>query len=104
MVEIEIIGVRARPPFTCLRPGLGINRSRHGPVINTYEYNLYIKLSQKFSNYGIAVVKQGEQRAQGELMPYVIKAVQEQQTELDQLKEENEELKQRLALLELKLK
>ena len=47
MVEIEIIGVRARPPFPCLRPGLDINRSRHRPVIASYKHSPYINLSHK---------------------------------------------------------
>ena len=42
--------------------------------------------------------------AQGEFMPYLVKAMQEQQSEIKSLKYENEELKQRLVILEAKLK
>ena len=38
--------------------------------------------------------------AQGEFMPYVVKAIQEQQSEIEQLKSENEMMKQRLARME----
>lgn len=40
--------------------------------------------------------------AQGEFMPYVIKAIQEQQQEIGELKQENQKLRQRLAALEAK--
>ena len=40
--------------------------------------------------------------AQGEFMPYIIKAMQEQQAQIESLKSENNELKQRLEALEPK--
>lgn len=47
MAEIKIIGVRAIPPFPCLRPGLDINRSQHGPVIRNKMAIDYLNLSPK---------------------------------------------------------
>jgi len=41
--------------------------------------------------------------AQGEFMPYVVKAIQEQQSEIEELKSENQMLKQRMAMLEAKV-
>jgi len=41
------IWVRAIPPFSCLKPGLDINRSRHEPVIRNNMPLSYINLSPK---------------------------------------------------------
>ena len=41
---IKKIRVRARPPFLYLRPGLGINRSRHRPIMLYNRYNKYLNL------------------------------------------------------------
>lgn len=60
MAEIEIIGVRARPPFPCLRPGLDINRSRHRPVIASYKHSPYINLSLERCNVGIGTTSPTE--------------------------------------------
>jgi len=45
MAEIRMIRVRARPPFPCLRPGLGIDRSRHGPFTLVIMISWYKKFS-----------------------------------------------------------
>ena len=57
MVKIEMIRVRARPPFLCLRHGFvqqlmlltmkGINVSRHRPFTNSMNITDYIKLSSE---------------------------------------------------------
>lgn len=42
--------------------------------------------------------------AQGEFMPHVIKAIQEQQSQIEELKLENQQLKQRIEALDSKVK
>jgi len=64
MAEIEIIGVRARPPFPCLRPGLDIDRSRHRPVIKRINMSIYLNLSHKIGNFGNAIGESGYQMEQ----------------------------------------
>ncbi|GEM_PF-1308688 len=68
MAEIEIIGVRARPPFPCLRPGLDIDRSRHRPVIKRINMSIYLNLSHKIGNFGNAIGESGYQMEQSLLI------------------------------------
>ena len=47
ILKEKMIKVRAGPPFPCLRPGLGIDRSRHGPFTLIMMISWYKKFSVK---------------------------------------------------------